>query len=60
MTLLTAIRTAATSALGAKLLARPESHRLAIIGTGAQAEFQLIALCMVLSYHHKALLLIPQ
>lgn len=44
MTLLTAIRTAATGALGAKHLARPESQRLAIIGTGAQAEFQLIAI----------------
>ncbi|MCW8891272.1 MAG: ornithine cyclodeaminase [Sedimenticola sp.] len=44
MTLLTAIRTAATGALGAKHLARPESHRLAIIGTGAQAEFQLMAM----------------
>lgn len=42
MTLLTALRTAATGALAAKYLARPESSRLAIIGTGAQAEFQAV------------------
>jgi len=48
MTLLTAIRTAATTALGAEYLARPESHHLALIGTGAQAEFQLIATQAVL------------
>lgn len=40
MTLLTALRTAATAALGAKYLARRNSSHLAIIGTGAQAEFQ--------------------
>ena len=40
MTLLTALRTAATGALGAKYLARKNSSNLAIIGTGAQAEFQ--------------------
>ncbi len=43
MTLLTALRTAATGALAAKHLAREEAHSLAIIGTGAQAEFQVIA-----------------
>jgi len=43
MTLLTAFRTAATGALGAKYLARKESKNLAIIGTGAQAEFQIRA-----------------
>jgi len=48
MTLLTAIRTAATTALGARYLARPDSHHLAIIGTGAQAEFQFIATQAVL------------
>ncbi|WP_260292201.1 ornithine cyclodeaminase [Sedimenticola hydrogenitrophicus] len=48
MTLLTAIRTASTTALGAKYLARPESRHLALIGTGAQAEFQLLALRQVL------------
>lgn len=40
MTLLTAFRTAATGVLAAKYLAREEAKSLAIIGTGAQAEFQ--------------------
>ncbi|MEM8546606.1 MAG: ornithine cyclodeaminase [Pseudomonadota bacterium] len=40
MTLLTAIRTAATSVFAAQLLARPESRTMALIGTGCQAEFQ--------------------
>ncbi|HEY0917639.1 ornithine cyclodeaminase [Devosia sp.] len=40
MTLLTALRTAATSALAARALARPDSRRMALIGTGAQSEFQ--------------------
>ncbi len=44
MTLLTAIRTAAVAALGARYLAREDSHTLAIIGTGAQSEFQAQAL----------------
>lgn len=48
MTLLTAIRTATTAALGAKYLARPDSRHLALIGTGAQAEFQLLAIRQVL------------
>jgi len=48
MTLLTAIRTAATTALGAKYLARTNSHHLAIIGNGAQAEFQVLATQAVL------------
>ena len=48
MTLLTAVRTAATAALGARYLARPDSHRLAMVGTGAQAEFQVQALRGVL------------
>lgn len=48
MTLLTAFRTAATSALGAKYLARKNSRHLALIGTGAQAEFQLLAMQNVL------------
>jgi ornithine cyclodeaminase len=41
MTLLTAFRTAATGVLAAKYLARTESKSLAIIGTGAQAEFHV-------------------
>ncbi len=45
MTLLTALRTAAAAALAAKYLARPESTRLALIGCGAQAEFQVQAFC---------------
>lgn len=43
MTLLTALRTAATSAMAAKLLARPDSQVMAMIGTGTQAEFQALA-----------------
>jgi len=41
MTLLTAFRTAATGVLAAKYLAREDAKSLAIIGTGAQAEFQV-------------------
>ena len=41
MTLLTAFRTAATGVLAAKYLAREDATSLAIIGTGAQAEFQV-------------------
>ncbi|PCH52433.1 MAG: ornithine cyclodeaminase [Cellvibrionales bacterium] len=44
MTLLTAIRSAAVTALGAKYLARSNSCHLAIIGTGAQSEFQCLML----------------
>ncbi|PFG29744.1 ornithine cyclodeaminase [Paramicrobacterium agarici] len=43
MTLLTALRTAATSAMAAKHLARPDSTTMAMIGAGTQAEFQAIA-----------------
>jgi len=42
MTILTALRTAATSALAARLLARPDSRTLAMIGTGSQSEFQAL------------------
>jgi len=42
MTLLTAMRTAAMSALAAKYLARAESKTMAMIGTGCQAEFQAL------------------
>lgn len=42
MTLLTALRTAATGALAAKYLAKKDARTLAIIGTGAQAEFQVL------------------
>ena len=43
LTLATALRTAATSALAAQLLARPGSRSMALIGNGAQAEFQALA-----------------
>jgi ornithine cyclodeaminase len=43
LTLVTAIRTAATSALAARRLARRGSRSMALIGNGAQAEFQAIA-----------------
>lgn len=43
MTLLTAFRTAAAGVLAAKYLAREDAKSLAIIGTGAQAEFQVLA-----------------
>jgi len=42
MTVLTALRTAATSAMAARHLARPDSSVMAMIGTGAQAEFQAL------------------
>ncbi|MGN0065170.1 MAG: ornithine cyclodeaminase [Nocardioides sp.] len=44
MTLLTALRTAATSALAARVLARADSRVMAMIGTGSQAEFQAIGM----------------
>jgi ornithine cyclodeaminase len=43
MTLTTAIRTAATSALAARYLAREDSRCMALIGNGSQSEFQAIA-----------------
>jgi ornithine cyclodeaminase len=43
LTLTTALRTAAMSALAAKTLARPESRVMALIGNGAQSEFQALA-----------------
>ena len=43
MTVLTALRTAASTVLAADLLARKDSKRIAIIGTGAQSEFQTLA-----------------
>ena len=42
MTILTALRTAATSALAAKFLAPKGARTMAIIGNGAQSEFQAI------------------
>ena len=43
MTILTALRTAATSAVAAKYLAPKNASCMAIIGNGAQSEFQAIA-----------------
>nr|WP_315592494.1 ornithine cyclodeaminase [uncultured Cupriavidus sp.] len=43
LTLATALRTAATSALAAKAMARPGVRVMALIGNGAQAEFQSLA-----------------
>ena len=43
LTISTAFRTAATSAMVARALARPESKSMAIIGCGCQSEFQAIA-----------------
>src|ERR1700736_4056352 len=43
MTFVTALRTAAVSALAACRLARPTSRVMALIGNGAQSEFQAIA-----------------
>ena len=46
LTLTTALRTAATSAVAARALARPGSRVMALIGNGAQSEFQALA------FHH--------
>ncbi|MEO7937768.1 MAG: ornithine cyclodeaminase [Burkholderiaceae bacterium] len=46
LTLTTALRTAAMSALAARALARPDSRSMALIGNGAQSEFQALA------FHH--------
>lgn len=43
LTLTTALRTAAMSALAARALARPGSRVMALIGNGAQSEFQALA-----------------
>ena len=43
LTLTTAIRTAAMSVLAARVLARPDARSMALIGNGAQSEFQALA-----------------
>lgn len=48
MTILTALRTAATSVMMAKYLAPKNSSTMAMIGCGAQSEFQVIAFSTVL------------
>lgn len=47
MTILTALRTASTTAIATNLMARKNSHILAIIGTGAQSEFLVSAIKLV-------------
>lgn len=51
MTLLTALRTAATSAMAAKLLAPSHASVMGMIGTGAQSEFQALAFRANLGMH---------
>ena len=46
LTITTAMRTAATSVMAARALARPGARRMALIGNGAQSEFQALA------FHH--------
>lgn len=46
LTLTTALRTAAMSAVAARALARPGARTMALIGNGAQSEFQALA------FHH--------
>lgn len=48
MTLLTALRTAANSAMFAKQLARRDSNVMALIGAGSQSEFQALGFRSVL------------
>ncbi len=48
MTMLTALRTAATSAMAARALARKDSRVHAVIGSGSQSEFQALAMRAVL------------
>ena len=48
MTILTALRTAATSAMAAKWLAPKNPTTMAMIGNGAQAEFQALAFKAIL------------
>ena len=48
LTVTTALRTAAMSALAAKWLARPNCRVMALIGNGAQSEFQAIGFCHML------------
>lgn len=43
LTVATALRTCATSLMAARALARPNAQRMALIGNGAQSEFQALA-----------------
>lgn len=49
LTITTALRTAATSALFASKLARKDARSMAVIGNGAQSEFQILAFHKVLN-----------
>lgn len=46
-TVVTAMRTGAGTGAATRLLARPDAHVLAMIGAGAQAEWQVRAVCAV-------------
>lgn len=50
--LLTELRTAAAGAVAADLLARPGARSAAVIGTGGQARYQLLALLQVRPIEH--------
>ena len=52
MTLLTALRTAATSAMAAKFLAAKDATTMAMIGNGAQSEFQSLAMQAICGITH--------
>ena len=52
MTFLTALRTAATSAMAAKHLAPKNAHTMAMIGNGAQSEFQAVAFRALCGVEH--------
>jgi len=52
MNLLTALRTAATSAMAAKRLARRDSRVLTLIGTGSQSEFQALGMRAIVGITH--------
>ena len=52
MTLLTALRTAATSAMAAKFLAPKGATTMAMIGNGAQSEFQSLAMQAICGITH--------
>lgn len=52
MTLLTALRTAATSALVARTLAPKGATTMAMIGNGAQSEFQSVAMMAIAGITH--------
>jgi ornithine cyclodeaminase len=52
MTFVTALRTAATSALAACRMARPASRVMALIGNGAQSEFQAMAFHRMVGVRH--------